>query len=80
MDADVMDANLLLMVTPPRNQLASVKTANDIAMFRLCLIVMWIFSKLRGRGIIFFRSLRQLGVLLLLGFLPIRRLYRRSFT
>jgi hypothetical protein len=64
----------------PLNQLASVRTAVDVGAFVLaCAAVVWFFSKFRGWGLLFFGSITQLVLLLVLGFFLIRRLWRRAF-
>jgi len=64
----------------PLNELASVKTFLDIGAFVLgCAAVLWLFSKFRGWGIVFFGGLSQLVVIAVLGFVLLRRLYRRAF-
>lgn len=64
----------------PLNQLASVRTAVDVGVFVLaCAAVVWFFSKFRGWGLLFFGSVTQLALLLVLGYFLIRRLWRRAF-
>ncbi len=64
----------------PLNQLASVRTAFDVGAFVLaCAAVVWFFSKFRGWGLLFFGTITQLVLLLVLGFFLIRRLWRRAF-
>ncbi len=94
-DASLMDGDALLLAAPvlclggslfgirwvfPLNQIASLKTAIDVGVFAVaCIGVLWLFSKFRGWGIIFFGSIGQLvtvGVLLI-GLL--KRLYKRAF-
>ena len=64
----------------PLNQLASVQTFTDIALFALaCLFVLWLFSRFRGWGIVFWGDLGQLVIIVVLGYLVLKRLYRRAF-
>lgn len=94
-DRGVLDANLVLLVSPlvclagcllgarwlfPLNELASVKTFADVGFFVLaCAVVLWLFSKFRGWGIVFWGDLVQLAVIGALGYFLLRRLYRRAF-
>jgi hypothetical protein len=95
MQGSVLQANALLLLAPvvclvftllgvklvfPLSQLGSVKSLGDVAAFALaCVAVVWFFSKFRGWGIVFFGSVGQLIVLLvLLGFL-LKRLFHRAF-
>ncbi len=91
----VLEGDVLLLASPllclglallgirlvfPLNQLASVRTAFDVGAFVLaCAAVVWFFSKFRGWGMLFFGSVTQLVLLLVLGFFLIRRLWRRAF-
>jgi hypothetical protein len=91
----VLDADFVLLVSPllclggallgirlvfPLNELASVRTAVDVGAFILaCAAVVWFFSKFRGWGLLFFGSVTQLVLLLVLGFFLVRRLWRRAF-
>jgi len=91
----VLEGDVLLLASPvlclglsllgirlvfPLNQLASVRTAVDVGAFVLaCAVVVWFFSKFRGWGLLFFGSITQLVLLLVLGFFLIRRLWRRAF-
>jgi hypothetical protein len=90
-----LDADVVVLATPllclagclvgirwvfPLNELASVRTFLDIGAFVLgCAAVLWLFSKFRGWGIVFFGGVGQLVVIALLGFVLLRRLYRRAF-
>jgi hypothetical protein len=95
MQGSVLEANALLLAAPvlclgftllgvklvfPLSELGSVKSLVDVAGFALaCVAVVWFFSKFRGWGIVFFGSVGQLVVLLvLLGFL-LKRLFQRAF-
>ena len=89
------EANVLLVLAPvvclvgclagvralfPLSELASVRTFTDVASFvGACLAVLWLFSKFRGWGIVFWGNLGQLLIIGVLGFLLLRRLYRRAF-
>ncbi len=91
----VLEGDVILLLSPlaclglallgirlvfPLNQLASVRTALDVGAFMLaCAAVVWFFSKFRGWGLLFFGSVTQLVLLLVLGFFLIRRLWRRAF-
>jgi hypothetical protein len=64
----------------PLSELASVRTLMDVGVFMAaCLLVLWFFSQFRGWGILFLGSVTELIVLLVLGGLLMRRLYRRAF-
>ncbi|MBK6636752.1 MAG: hypothetical protein IPG34_03165 [Rhodocyclaceae bacterium] len=92
----LLDANILLLLSPiaclcasmvgihwvfPLNELATIRTLRDIAVFALaCTASMWLLSQFRGWGIVF---LGGLGDLLLIGAFAVaflRVLYRRAFT
>ncbi|MBI5479712.1 MAG: hypothetical protein HY906_12690 [Deltaproteobacteria bacterium] len=91
----VLDGDVLLLASPllclggaivgirlvfPLNELASVRTAVDVGAFILaCAAVVWFFSKFRGWGLLFFGSITQLVLLLVLGYFLVRRLWRRAF-
>lgn len=91
----VLDANLVLLASPvvclagcllgarwlfPLNELASVRTFADVGFFVLaCAVVLWLFSKFRGWGIVFWGDLVQLALIGGLGYFLLRRLYRRAF-
>jgi hypothetical protein len=95
MGKSVLDGDMLLLARPllclggaifgirlvfPLNELASVRTAVDVGAFILaCALVVWFFSKFRGWGLVFWGSLTQLAVLLMLGYFLLRRLWRRAF-
>jgi hypothetical protein len=95
MGRSVLEGDVILLASPllclggaivgirlvfPLNELASVRTALDVGAFMLaCAVVVWFFSKFRGWGLIFFGSITQLAVLLVLGYFLIRRLWRRAF-
>ena len=64
----------------PLNELASVQTFTDMGLFvAACLFVLWLFSTFRGWGIVFLGDLGQLVIIGGLGYLVLRRLYRRAF-
>lgn len=91
----MVDANVILLLAPviclagclwgiravfPLNQLASVQTFTDVGLFVLaCLFVLWLFSRFRGWGIVFWGDLGQLAIIGVLGYLMLKRLYRRAF-
>jgi hypothetical protein len=95
MGRSVLQGDFLLLVSPvlcltgallgirlvfPLNELASVRTAVDVGAFILaCAVVVWFFSKFRGWGLLFFGSITQLVLLLVLGYFLVRRLWRRAF-
>ena len=95
MGHSVLEGDVILLASPllclglaifgiryvfPLNQLASVRTAVDVGAFMLAgAAVVWFFSKFRGWGLLFFGSITQLALLLVLGFFLIRRLWRRAF-
>jgi len=65
----------------PLQELASVRTLRDVAFFALaCLVVVWVFSQFRGWGVVFWGGLGQLALILVFGFVLLRRLYRRAFS
>ena len=94
-DASVLDGNVLLLVAPivclaggllgvhtlfPLNELGSVRTAGDMALFLAgCAVIILIFSQFRGWGIIFWGGIGQLVIIAAIGYFVIRRLYRRAF-
>lgn len=95
MGGSVLQTNALLLAAPvvclvftllgvklvfPLSQLGSVRSLIDVAWFAVaCVAVVWFFGKFRGWGILFFGSVGQLIVLLvLLGFL-LKRLFQRAF-
>jgi len=91
----VMDANVLLLVAPagclalsligmrlvfPLGELASVKTFIDIGLFVLaCSVAIWLLSKFRGWGILFFGGVAQLATIGIFTWALLKRLYRRAF-
>jgi hypothetical protein len=92
-DKGLLDANFLLLVAPllalglsllgirlifPLSELGSAQTARDVFLFVVALlVVVWLFSKFRGWGIVFFGGLVQLLLVgVLLAFL-LRYLFRR---
>jgi hypothetical protein len=62
----------------PLSELGSAQTARDVFLFVVALlVVVWLFSKFRGWGIVFFGGLVQLLLVgVLLAFL-LRYLFRR---
>jgi hypothetical protein len=95
MHQSALDAKLLLLAAPvvclvgsvfgirlifPLNELGSVRTAVDVGLFvAACLVVLWVFSKFRGWGVVFFGSLTQMVFVGIMLALLLRRLYRRAF-
>jgi len=95
MDADPLHANVALLAAPvvctvgcilgvgkvfPVNELASYRTFTDIALFvAACAVVVWLFSKFRGWGILFIGGIPQLLVIGLMAYVVLRRLYARAF-
>ena len=91
----LLDANVLLLVAPilciagsvfgvrrvfPTAELAGMATLRAIAAFVLaCAIAWWIMLKFRGWGIVFFGSLVQLLVFVILGAVLLWVLWRRAF-
>lgn len=91
----LLQANVLLIAAPvacvvasllgmsrvfPLRELASVRTLTDIAMFfAACAAAIWLLSKFRGWGVLFFGSLGQLLVIGVFAFVLLRRLFRRAF-
>ena len=64
----------------PVNQLASYRTFTDIALFlAACAVIVWLFSKFRGWGILFLGGIPQLLVIGLMAYVVLRRLYIRAF-
>ena len=45
-----------------------------------CGVVLWLFSQFRGWGIVFWGELGQLALILVFGYVLLRRLYRRAFS
>lgn len=94
-DASVLNANILLLIGPviclggslygihlvfPLNQLASVRSLGDIALFCLgCGAVLWLVTQFRGWGIIFHGGLIELAAIGALSFFLLHRLFRRAF-
>lgn len=92
--ADLTQANALLVVAPvvcligsvvglrlvfPLSELGSVRTALDMGAFLLaCAAVVWLASRFRW-GVVFFGSVGQLVILLVLAGLVLRRMWRRAF-
>ncbi len=91
----LLEADVLLLVAPlvclagcligirwvfPLSELASVRTFLDAGAFVLaCLAVLWLFSKFRGWGFLFFGSIAELVAIVVFGYALLRRLYRRAF-
>lgn len=92
-DKGPLDANLLLLLAPlaamglsllgirwifPLSELGSARTARDVSLFVLALLaVVWLFSKFRGWGIMFFGGLFQLVLVGALLVFLLRYLYQR---
>ncbi len=95
LEIDVLQGDIVLLAAPivclvggivgirmvfPLNELASVRSFIDIGVFVLvCLVVVWLFGKFRGWGIIFWGGITQLLVIGALLYFLLRRLYRRAF-
>ena len=95
-ERSVLEADVALLAAPlvclglclagvrlvfPLDELASVRTFRDVGLFVLgCAVVLWLFSKFRGWGIVFWGDLGQLALILVFGYLLLRRLYRRAFS
>ena len=94
-DRSALDAGIVLLLAPvvclvlclagvrlvfPLDELASVRTLRDIGLFvAACVAALWLFSKFRGWGIVFWGDLGQLAIIGAFGFILMRRLYRRAF-
>lgn len=94
LERSLLDADVLLLAAPllclggclagirwvfPLSELASVRTFLDVGAFVVaCLGVVWLFSKFRGWGVLFFGSIGQLAALCVFGYFLLRRLYRRD--
>lgn len=92
--ADLTQANALLVLAPvvclagavgglrlvfPLSELGSVRTALDLGAFLLaCAAVVWLASRFRW-GVVFFGSVGQLVIMLVLAALVLRRMWRRAF-
>jgi hypothetical protein len=90
-----LDANVMVVAAPviafagsvlgirmvfPLNELASVRTIADVGAFVIAsALVLWLFSKFHGWGVMFIGSFLQLMVVAVLGWFFLRRLYRRAF-
>ncbi|MDP6705098.1 MAG: hypothetical protein QF893_02045 [Alphaproteobacteria bacterium] len=95
MEVGLLEANVVLLLAPPVclagslfgigkvfpvNQLASFRSFTDIAVFLLaCAVVLWLFSKFRGWGIIFFGGIPQLLIIGVFAYVVLKRLYARAF-
>ena len=93
-ERSILEVNVILVIAPvaclagcvlgirlvfPLNQLASVRSMTDVGLFvAACLVVLWLFSKFRGWGIVFWGDLGQLLIIGVLGFFLLKRLYRRA--
>jgi hypothetical protein len=91
----LLDMNVLLLLAPvlclvgsvlgiklvfPLSELGSVRTLRDAGVFLLaCAVGLWLLSTFRGWGVVFFGGLLQLLFIAALGWLLLRRLYRRAF-
>jgi hypothetical protein len=94
-DRSLLEANVLLLAAPivclagallgmrlvfPLGALSSVRTAADIGIFLVaCAAALWLLSRFRGWGVIFFGGLAQLATIAIFTWLLLRRLYRRAF-
>jgi hypothetical protein len=92
---DLLEANVALLLAPPVclagslfgigkvfpvNQLASFRSFTDIVLFLLaCAVILWLFSKFRGWGIIFFGGIPQLLIIGVFAYVVLKRLYARAF-
>lgn len=92
---NLLDAPVLVLVAPivcaagallgirwvfPLNELASVRTFVDLgAFFGACVVALWLFSKFRGWGIVFWGSVPEMIAIGAFGIAVLRRLYRRAF-
>ena len=95
LEADPLEAKLALLAAPlvavagtilgigrvfPLNQLASWRSFLDVGLFVVAgVALIWLFSKFRGWGIIFFGGLPQLLIIAVLIYFVMRRLFRRAF-
>lgn len=96
MGVSVLNADVALLAAPllclvlalagirwvfPLNELASVRTFYDVAAFvGACVAIIWLLSKFRGWGFIFFGSLAQFATIAVFAWVLLRRLYRRAFA
>lgn len=94
-DADVLDANAPLALAPPTalavsmlgvrmvhplGALASVRAVLDLGAFAVAsALVVFLFSKFIGWGVLFLGSGTELIVIAVLGWFMLRRMYRRAF-
>lgn len=94
-DADVLDANAPLALAPPTalcvsmlgvrmvhplGALASVRAVLDLGAFAVAsALVVFVFSKFVGWGVLFLGSGTELIVIAALGWFMLRRMYRRAF-
>ena len=95
-DRSVLEADVALLAAPPvclalclagvrlvfpLAELGSVRTMRDVGLFVVaCGVVLWLFSKFRGWGIVFWGDLVQLALILVFGYVLLRRLYRQVFS
>ncbi len=95
LERSILDANVVILIAPilcligcvlgiryvfPLNELGSVKTMGDLLVFAIaCIALVWIFSKFRGWGVIFFGSITQLLVIGALALFLLYRLFKRTF-
>ena len=94
MNASVLEADVVLVMSPllclagcltgirwvfPLTELASVRTFLDVGAFVLaCAGVVWLFSKFRGWGLVFFGSITEMIAIGGLGIVLLRRLWERA--
>jgi hypothetical protein len=70
---------LAMRMVFPLREIGAVRTLVDGFFFAVaCAFVVWLFSKFRGWGIVFFGSFTQLIVIAVLGFFLLRRLFLRA--
>ena len=95
LDRTVLDTSVLLLAAPwlwlglsiaglrlifPLSELASWRSILDIGgFFVMCAVLIWALRMFRGWGIVFFGSLLQLGVILVIAGVLLRVLFVRAF-
>jgi len=95
MQASILEADAILLVAPvvcllgsavgirwvfPLLELAAVRSFIDVGAFVLaCAGVVWLFSKFRGWGLLFFGSIAEMIAIGALGIALLKRLYGRAF-
>lgn len=94
-DAEILDANAALALAPPTalavsvlgvrmvhplGTLASVRAVLDLGAFAVAsALVVFVFSKFVGWGVLILGSGTELIVIAVLGWFMLRRMYRRAF-